>query len=430
MTRLMLILATLILAAPALALAGKPVAPKNTTPWQTPQYWPYAIGDQAPNLSDHFVIHYTDAGDLAMAVEVLGHLEGAWHDQIMVNHALPPLSDNGIAPPNGKLDVYLWRGIDTLYVDSVTDNPSTWWDDAATYIVLDPWGQYGATFEERRANIYHEFRHASHQAATDWWEDFPIFEADATFWEARRYGFARLPFAWADFQARPDWSPFRDDAFRTWSMYGGALYFDYVSRRYFNNGLGFTNEMWLLSVNPPGAEFDPSKNEPDFVDALGQLLSEKGTTFFDSIVGFTRARWYTGSRAAGQNFFTDGAVLAEVTPRIHTRGGGSPKSSVRIDAQMLGSAFITVVRGAADPAELNVSFKAGGQGTARSVVQTVGNGSADAVLNLDAGPARLRFGANGRATIAVTVLPGPGMTYDPDLADDTQFSTELVFDRP
>ena len=97
---------------------------------------------------------------------------------------------------------------------------------------------------------------------------------------------------------------------------------------------------------------------------------------------------------------------------------------------MLGSGFITVVRGASDPVELNVSLKANGQNSAKFVVQTVGRGSSDTVLNLASGPARLRFGADGRASVAVTVLPGPGMTYDPDLADDTQFSTELVFDRP
>jgi hypothetical protein len=399
--------------------------PQSIVPWQEPQHWPHDVGDAPPYYSDHFVVHYSDEGDHDMAVEVLGHLDAARAHQT-AGGGLPPLDDHGIAGDDGKVDVYLWRGIDTMYVDSVAANDDTWWDDTSTYMVLDPWGKYGVTEEERRANIYHELRHAGHQAATDWWEDYPIFEADATLWEARAFGFQRLSYVWADYQARADWFPLKYDAFRTWAMYGAALYLDFVSHRWFGGTLGFTNAMWLDARNEPGAELDPSLNEPDFLDALAGLLPA-GTSIADTMVGFTRARFYTGSRAGAASQLTSAALLGEVTPRVHARGG-SAQSKVRVDAEIYGSAYVTVVRGAQDGAELRLSIKSGGQKTAGFVVQTVGAGAGDQVLDL-AAPRRVRFGADGRLHLAVTVVPAPGAAFDPDLRDATRYPVDLVFDR-
>jgi hypothetical protein len=96
---------------------------------------------------------------------------------------------------------------------------------------------------------------------------------------------------------------------------------------------------------------------------------------------------------------------------------------VRVDAMALGTSYVSVERGAKDPEEIWVSLKSDGG----RAVQTVGRGDGDAVLDLSSGRARLRFGADGKAHLAVTVLPAPG--WDPDAETGTRYATTLVFER-
>jgi hypothetical protein len=413
MARLLLLIPFVVL-----SLVGSSAeARRASVPYLEPDEWPFVVE------SEHFVVHYQAAGEVDVARLVSDALEDAWHQQIEVLGAPEPLGDAWAGDPDPRLDAFLWRGIDTMYVDEVVEaspvtDPDI--DDAATYLVLDPWGQYGlaASEEELRANVYHELRHTI-QARFDWWEDYWFFEAEATFWEARSaFGWRRLAFVWADVQARTEWSPFFVDDYRTWFMYGGALYFDFLSHRHFGGGIGFTDELWARCANAPGAEFDPLANEPDFADGLEAMLPGG---LVASVIEFARARWYTGGRARPGRF-SDPAAIAEIVPRAHRRTG-SAKTSLRVDAMTLGTSYVSVERGAKDPQEIWVSLKADGA----RVVQTVGRDDGDAVLDLSSGRARLRFGVDGKAHLAVTVLPGPG--WDPDAETGTRYATTLAFDR-
>jgi len=153
-------------------------------------------------------------------------------------------------------------------------------------------GQYGGA--ELEANIFHELLHAS-QGSDDWWEHVHAFEAEATLWEVAYYGFERLPLVLRDYQDHPEWTLFRHDGYHTWYMYGGALFLLYLRDHAFQGNLAFSNEMWHRSRNAPGAAGDPSLNEPDFTDALQDLLAARDSSLFAEIVGFARARWYTGA---------------------------------------------------------------------------------------------------------------------------------------
>src|SRR5262245_46912096 len=100
------------------ALAGPASArgiPRSIIPYEHPERWPYDVG------SAHFVVHAATSDDLAMAQLVATHLESAWHAQIDVAGSAAPLGDDGVAGPDARIDVYLWRGIDTFYVDEVVD---------------------------------------------------------------------------------------------------------------------------------------------------------------------------------------------------------------------------------------------------------------------------------------------------------------------
>src|SRR5262245_35317652 len=109
----------------------------NIYPWQHPSQWPFSI--ESPRI----VVHYQLAGDLAMAQTVQTAVEHAWQVQVTDQGARAPLDDGGVAGSDGRFDVYLYQGINELYVASVAANPATTYDDYSTAMVLDPWGQYG-----------------------------------------------------------------------------------------------------------------------------------------------------------------------------------------------------------------------------------------------------------------------------------------------
>ena len=173
--------------------------PAAVLPWKQPAKWPYNVS------SPRIVVHYQQPGDVAMAQSVLADVEDAWTKQIVQRGSRAPLDDGGLAGPDGRFDVYLARGTNELYVAAVAANPATPYNDYSTAMGLDPWGTYGGA--EMRANVFHEFRHAT-QGADDWYEHIWFFEAEATMWETAYHGYARLAEVWADVQAHPEWTRF------------------------------------------------------------------------------------------------------------------------------------------------------------------------------------------------------------------------------
>ncbi len=382
----------------------------NTVPWKQESKWPYAI--ETPS----FIVHYQKPGDATMAQTVLAFVDSAWQSQIVQQGSRAPLDDHGAAGPDGRFDVYLQLGIDSLYVASVAAEPATPYDDYSTAMVLDPWGQYGGP--ELEANIYHELRHAS-QAVDDWWEHIHIFEAEATLWETVRFGPERLSFVWADYQAHPEWTPFKDDRYTTWFMYGGAMFLLYLHQNEFGNSLAFSNEMWLRSRNPAGT------NEPDFADALDQILRSRGTSLFDELLGFARARWYTGSRANNQ-IFASGAAYAEVATRAHTRAANAQRTTFLANPQLLGTIYTVIQAAPTDGTTLRVSLS-NIDAKARPIVQLVGQNNTDRILDLSTGSATIPL-ASGRATLAVTMLPSNNQ-FDPDSVGTQAYKATVNIDR-
>ncbi|HEX5060749.1 MAG TPA: hypothetical protein VFV99_15375 [Kofleriaceae bacterium] len=378
-------------------------------PWKQPAKWPYSI--ETPRV----VLHYQATGDLATAQTVLSDVEDAWTKQITQQGSRPPLDDGGVAGPDGRFDVYLQRGLDSLYVSSVAANAATPYDDYSTAMVLDPWGQYGGA--EMRANVFHEFRHAS-QGADDWWEHIEFFEAEATAWEAAYYGYDRLPYVWADYQAHPEWTPFKNDKYVTWFMYGGGLFLLHLKKSVFQNSFAFLNETWLRSRSA-------GTNEPDFADALGIVLAAKGTTLFDQIVAFQRARWYTGSRA-NATIIEGAAAIAEVATRSHTRASGAQRTSFVANPELLGTIYTVVTAAPTDGGTLRISLS-NVDAKARPIVQVVGQNNTDRVLDLSSGSATVSV-VGGKVVLAVTMLPSNGQ-FDPDSVGTQLYKGTVNIDK-
>jgi hypothetical protein len=380
-----------------------------TVPWNQPAKWPYNLS--TPRL----YVHYQAAGDLAMAQTVLADVEDAWTKQMTQGGSRVPLADGGLAGPDSRFDVYLQRGLNSLYVQAVAANDATTWDDYSTAMVLDPWGQYGGV--EMRPNVFHELRHAS-QAVDDWWEHPFLFEAEATAWEAVYYGYDRIDYVWADYQAHPEWMPFKNDKYFTWYMYGGAMFFLWLRQNVFANSLAFTNDMWLASRNPAGT------NEPDFCDALSPLLAARSTTLFDQLTSFARARWYTGSRANGT--LDGGASIAEVAPKSHVRASGATRTSFIPSPEVLGTIYTVVTAAPTDGATLRVSLSSV-DAKAKPVVQVVGQGTGDRVLDLSSGSATVSV-VGGQVVLAVTMQPSNGQ-FDPDTAGTQLYKATVNIDK-
>ncbi|HEY5938199.1 MAG TPA: hypothetical protein VIU61_26290 [Kofleriaceae bacterium] len=379
-------------------------------PWKQPAKWPLNV--QTPR----FVVHYQTTGDLAVAQSVLADVDDAWTKQIAQGGARAPLNDGGVAGPDGRFDVYLQRGLGSLYVAATVANAATPYTDYSTAMVLDPWDPvYGGA--ELRANTFHEFRHAS-QAVDDWYEQAWVFEAEATVWEAVYYGYDRIAYVFADYQAHPEWTPFKNDRYATWYMYGGAMFFAHLRKTVFNNSLAFTNDMWLGSRST-------GTNEPDFVDALGPILAARGTTVFDQIVKFARARWYTGSRA--NTTIMDGAgSIAEVAARSHVRASGAVRTTFVPNPEVLGTTYTTITAAPTDGSTLRISLS-NIDAKANPIVQVVGQTAGDRVLDFASGPATVTV-VGGKITLAVTMLPSSGQ-FDVDSPGTQLYKATVNVDR-
>jgi hypothetical protein len=295
-------------------------------------------------------------------------------------------------------------------------------------MIVDAWGPYGGP--ELEETVVHEMAHAS-QAADDWYESPITFEMSAVFADqvyADRYIKTYLD----DFQSHPDWALDRDDKYDTWYMYGASMYLLYLKDRFFGGEPQFLSRIWLDSRNPPGAETDPSLNEPDFADALDTLLKEKGSSYLETVPEFSRWRWYTGDHVDDRHFrhFKDGldnlkaarlalAAQQEATPgKIHITDNAP---------MMLGTSYIELSAGAGTPATVFVSLEAPVDAKRRFVVQAVPGLTSESdgeVLDLSSGPKQLKFAPDQRRTLIVTALPtGP---YDPDLRDEARYPFSVV----
>jgi len=373
--------------------------PDGETPCAHLGQWPESLMSQ----SHPYSVHYP-AGEMATAQTVVATMDRAWSYEVVQLGFTPPPGDGGDCGPDDRLDVFLWPGQEITYVEQLGEILSTPHEDATVFMVVDPW----AADIDLAEVIHHELNHACH-AGDDWWEPVTVFEMSATYVESLTPGGSG---AWAfvvdDFQAEPTWSLDRDDEYATWYMYGAALYLRFLEQRYFGGDPRFVADMWRSSRNPPG------DNEPDWIDALDQLLRDGGnTTFVESVVEFARWRWFTGTRADAQHL-TDGADYAEVPTALEL---DAQTDRGTVEPMVLGSAYVTI-RGAANAtARVRVN---GGNGVTWSVQSVDGD-------TFSTGSFDVPLGASGAQTLVITALPRG--THDPDDRTDDRYSAMVRFIR-
>ena len=374
------------------------------------------------------LVHYYKESERETAEQVLAFTEKGWDYHTKRLGMRAALTDGGECGPDAAFDVFVWKGHRSCLVNVLSGEPTTAWEDRRGFMVVDPWGPYGGV--ELEETVVHEMAHAS-QAADDWYEAPITFEMSAVFTDqvyADRYIKTYLD----DFQAHPDWALDYYDEYETWYMYGSSLYLLYLKDRFFGGDPAFISRMWLGSRSPPGAGEDQTLNEPDFVDALDGMLADQGMTYVKTVPEFARWRWYTGDHVDDRHFrhFSQGlenlrAAKLAVAARVQAK---PIQVNVNTNAPMMvGSSYIEVLAPADAAREVYVSLDAPAELSRRFVVQAVPGLTPDSdgeVLDLSAGPARLRFPADGQRTVIVTALPtGP---YDPDERENTRYPFTLV----
>ncbi len=395
------------------------------------ELFPYSIrSEKLPVL-----VHYYKEVERETAQQVLAYVEKGWDYHVNRLGMRPAITDNGECGPDDAFDVFVWKGHRSCLVNVLSGDPSTAWDDRRGYMVVDAWGPYGGP--ELEETVVHEMAHAS-QAADDWYESPITFEMSAVFAD-QVYADRYIKTYFNDFQAHPDWALDYYDEYETWYMYGSSMYLLYLKDRFFGGEPQFISRMWFESRNPPGAENDQTLNDPDFADALDNILKEKNSSYLQTVPEFSRWRWYTGDHVDDRHFrhFKNGlenlqaarlalAAQQEATPGTISISENAP--------MMLGTSYIELSASAGTPQTLYVSLDAPSNAQRRFVVQAVPGLTPDSdgeFLELSSGPKQLKFAADQRRTLIVTVLPPEGSTYDPDLRTNDRYPFSLVLsDHP
>ncbi len=307
------------------------------------QYWPFIARSAIRPVN----VHYSRIDDESKAREMLSILETSWAVQVDALGFAAPLDDGGRCGPDGRYDVFIWRGIQGAFVESIAENPLTPHDDYLTYMAMNITGSNGTTLLE--TTLAHEFNH-SVQASDDWWESASVFEMSATFVEALVYPQEQdYFFTLEDFQARPEWSLFNNDNYLTWYMYGAAMYLHFLHERYYPNDTAFIARIWRESRSPP------TENRPDFIDALrAVLLADRGVTFDETVVEFMQWRWFVGEFDDGMHF-SKGAewgfpiAFADVDPT-------AMPISLNLSAMMFGANYFRLTNDTTNPITINVDL--------------------------------------------------------------------------
>jgi hypothetical protein len=377
-----------------------------------PEFWPLSLASRTLPV----VIHYRDPTEAETVDEAMRLVEHSWRVETEDLGFDPPLPDQGRCGPDERFDIFIWRSYRAGTGDVIAPNPDTPWDDYFAYLILDPWGPYGGDILD--GTVAHELNHAM-QAVHDWNEAPFFFEATAQLVEDLVFdddnNYMTLL---ADFQQHPDWAFDHDDEYETWYFYGTVLYLMYLRDGVFDGDTRFVADLWRACRNPAG------DNEPDVVDALDALLRTRAsTTYLDSLVAFSRWRFFTGRRDDGLHF-EEGAgfpVQAEVRiDRVLTVG--DPPARSEPAPEMLGVSYITVRRAVGGEPRAVVRFQ-GAPGVRWSVQAVPGaEGTSDGdALDVSSGEAVLDFGDRMERTLVILALPPSEELADPDRRTPERF---------
>lgn len=348
-------------------------------------------------------IHWVDDQPPGRVQRVLELFEKSWRIQIEQWGWMAPLPDNGKGGDN-KLDVHLLP-LDDGQADTIQDTVfADPFASASCYIQLDQKLPDDGTLE---SYVHHELNHAI-QFALDPYETDAFYEQAATLVERLLLpGSPEATSGNADFQR----SPHRALDSKTQEKgdryeYGSALFLQYITAAYGHNRPDLTYQIWLGSRQPARAKAsDP--NEPDWVDALPQVLKQyHAPPLEDVLLDFQVWR------------LTEGLANKIPAPSLVVSNGRPlqfASSPQQAPAPWGVNYFKLDTQGASS---LNVQLKDGGQSSWRlwaGATTTSGQWLSSRTTEMGAGEAKLQLPIAGARWVYLTVLNYGSEPKDPDL---------------
>jgi len=315
------------------------------------------------------MVHYEEADLATAAADTLRYAEQSWDLQVLEMGQTAPLLDGGACGPDENIDIYVLPGRRSAggEFEHAAPNPATFYDDWSTYAWVWP-GQDGVIPEWV---VAHEFQHMI-QCADDCFE-LNVFEGTTMLIEEvvdddlnRFPGWVfpklarspHLPIEFGDY----DGSRF---------VYGKAQYLLFLRDRYFDGDASFIADFWRntrsqdrgCSLGEYPCRRLPERNEPDFYDAIDVILGAVGPyDHVDSIIEFSRWRWFVASQDDG-NHFEEGGLWPSTTIPPMARTVGTSQLPRRITPwrsmrpMTNGVAYVAVNATESTRAALSVDFE-------------------------------------------------------------------------
>lgn len=312
------------------ALGGRP---------DFPNYINVIDGD----LNDIGVVHYPAGVTLEEAEAIANFLVESWEAEFGTMGWRQPPSDGGGDPnpddpnPDIYLDLYLDPGTDGAVTIPTIDGPENW-DDAASYIILDP------NVPNVQTYVAHELNHSS-QFAYDYTDGDFIYEATATWMEDRVYDSVNdYTFFIGDFQSNPS----QTLSFATYAssyMYGGAVFVHYLADLYDAGGTTLVRDVW-----------DAMKaGNTDWYDGVASELAAEGfTDFADVYTEFAGYRLLTGLRDDGS--IDEGNEMSAVAVHAAFDYSSMDSGTTTDPPRGMGSNYITVTSSGAEEGDALTLF--------------------------------------------------------------------------
>jgi hypothetical protein len=234
------------------------------------------------------IVHYGTNVTALKAQEIADYLSESWDAEFttMGWRVPPPDVGAGGADPDVTYDLYLDPGkFGAVTIPIQQDTCADPWACTASFIILEPGVPNVETY------VAHELNHGS-QFAYDYSDGDFIYEATAVWMEDHVYDSVN---DWEYFIAGFQNNPSQTISFSTYSsdyMYGGAVFFFYLSDVYDGGGTTLVRDVWDGLKQP---------NTADWFDGVMTAMSGEGfDSFADVYDEFAGYRLLTGNRSNGE----------------------------------------------------------------------------------------------------------------------------------
>ncbi len=255
-------------------------------------------------------VHYSEGVTVDYARQILGYAEDSWRAEFEVMGFLPPHADGG----EGGSDAFDFYIVTTLqpgiggYTSFSGFFSPTPRADAYGYTVL----AHDLKAPYIRGVVAHELSHGS-QMAYDWWEHVSAMEGSATW--IIEHVFPDEDFYWRYFvyYNRKPWQALNFISLADPYQYGSGMFLMFLDEHYGDGTGAFVRRIWEYSVQ------DDYNNEPDYLDAIDQLLADQGG-LHEAFHLFAEWRILLGSHDDGQHFRESGIWGQAMDPALDFDG--------------------------------------------------------------------------------------------------------------